>query len=85
MKIEMYYMHNLCFMPDRHIPDNAHRLTMPIYLIQGRYDMVCPPVTAYELHRKLPDSKLYWTVSGHRGEHETWTALRLCLAQALED
>jgi hypothetical protein len=32
----------------------------------------------------LPNSQLHWTVSGHRGEHETWTALRMALTQALE-
>lgn len=84
MRIEMHFMHNLCFMPDRYILDNAHKLGMPIYLVQGRYDMVCPPTTAYELHSRLQQSRLYWTLSGHRGEHETWTACRMALAQALE-
>jgi proline iminopeptidase len=26
--------------------------------VQGRYDAVCPPVTAYELHRAWPGSRL---------------------------
>ena len=26
---------------------------------QGRYDIVCPPKTAWDLHNALPDSKLY--------------------------
>jgi proline iminopeptidase len=30
----------------------------PITIIQGRYDMVCPPKTAYELHQAIPQSKL---------------------------
>lgn len=71
MKVEMYYLANNCFMTDRHILDNAHTLTMPVYIVQGRYDMVCPPQTAYELHTKLPNSKLYWTLSGHKHEHES--------------
>lgn len=29
-----------------------------IHIIQGRYDIVCPPVMAYELHKLLPKSKL---------------------------
>jgi len=66
-KIEAHYLVNRCFMPDRFIMDNAHKLTMPIWLIQGRYDMVCPPVTAYELNQKLPNSQLIWTVAGHNG------------------
>lgn len=70
IKIEMYYLQNDCFLPDRHILDNAHRLSMPVHIVQGRYDMVCPPNTAYELHKSLPDSHLYWTIGGHKHEHE---------------
>ncbi|HWT56191.1 MAG TPA: alpha/beta fold hydrolase [Candidatus Microsaccharimonas sp.] len=81
IRIEMHYMHNLCFLPDNYILDNAHRLSMPIHLIHGRYDMVCPPVTAYKLHAKFPNSELVWTISGHSAEHETWTAVRSALRQ----
>jgi len=31
---------------------------IPAIIINGRYDMVCPPVTAFKLHQKLPLSKL---------------------------
>lgn len=70
IRIEMYYLSNGCFLPDGYILKNAHTLTMPVYIVQGRYDMVCPPYTAYELHAKLQNSKLYWTLSGHKHEHE---------------
>jgi proline iminopeptidase len=65
IRMEMFYMQKDCFMPDRHVFNNAHKLTMPVWLVQGRYDMVCPPVTAYELHQKLPNSNLIWTIGGH--------------------
>lgn len=65
--IENHYLVNRCFMPEGYIIENAAKLTMPIALVQGRYDMVCPPVTAYELHQALPNSQLYWTVAGHSG------------------
>lgn len=81
MKIEIHYLANKCFLPDGHILANAHKLTMPIYLFQGRYDMVCPPATAYKLHQKLPNSWLTWTVSGHKDERESWTAVRNTLLQ----
>ena len=70
MQIEIHYLANKCFMLDRHILDNAHTLKMPIWIVQGRYDVVCPPSTAYELHHKAPNSKIYWTVAGHAHEHE---------------
>lgn len=70
IRIEMYYLSNGCFMPDRYILDNAAKLTMPVYMVQGRYDMVCPPSAAYELHSKLKNSQLYFVTSGHRRDHE---------------
>lgn len=81
IRLEVSYLTNLCFMPDRYILDNAKKLKMPIYMVQGRYDMVCPPQTAYELHQKLPDSELIWTISGHRSERESWTVIRTLLLQ----
>lgn len=35
-------------------------------IVQGRYDVVCPPKTAWDLHKALPDSKLYMIAdAGH--------------------
>ncbi len=75
--IEMRYMAKQCFMPDRFILKNAHKLTMPVYIVQGRYDFVCPPATAYELCQTAPNAHLTWVASGHAAEHETITALGL--------
>jgi proline iminopeptidase len=77
--IETHYLINNCFLEEDYIITNAAKLTMPIALVQGRYDMVCPPFTAYELHQALPNSQLYWTVAGHvasdRGNFDTVKAL----------
>lgn len=43
-------------------------MTSPIqaYIVQGRYDVVCPPRAAWSLHQALPRSELYWTPNaGH--------------------
>lgn len=66
-RIEVSYSSKLCHMPDNYILKNAHKLTMPTFLIQGRYDMICRPVIAYELHNKMPNSSLIWTLAGHSG------------------
>lgn len=79
MRMEMHYMQNQCFLPDNYILDNAHKLTMPITLIQGRYDMVCPPSTAFALRENLPNSELYTTLSGHVTEHEDVQLVRQAL------
>lgn len=81
-KVEVHYLANHCFLPDRYIFDNARKLTMPVWLVQGRYDMVCPPAAAYELHQKLPKSHLIWTVGGHKSsERETQSVVRAILLQ----
>ena len=38
---------------------------IPTVIVQGRYDVVCPAVSAYELHQRLPGSTLHMTTTGH--------------------
>ncbi|KAH8061876.1 proline iminopeptidase [Aureococcus anophagefferens] len=38
---------------------------IPTVIVQGRYDVVCPATSAYELHKALPDSTLHLTTTGH--------------------
>ena len=33
--------------------------SIPATIIQGRYDVVCPMVSAWELHRAFPDAGLH--------------------------
>lgn len=81
-KIFAHYCLNKFFLTDKYILSNAHKLTMPVWIVQGRYDMDCPPITAYTLDKNLPNSKIIWTVANHRGgERETHTALRTILLQ----
>lgn len=63
--IEMHYLKNNCFMPKDFILKNVNKLKMPVIMIHGRYDNVCSPVSAYVLHKKLKNSKLYFTIAGH--------------------
>lgn len=56
---ENYYMANGCFLEEGQLIKNADKLIeIPIIMINGRYDMICPSITAYQLHQKLPKSKL---------------------------
>lgn len=64
-RIEVHYLTQDCFLPDGYILDNAHELTMPIDIIQGRYDMVCPPQTAYTLSTLAINATLTFTNAGH--------------------
>jgi proline iminopeptidase len=79
-----HYLSNNLFMPDRYILDNAHKLAMPIWMVHGRFDMECPPITVYELNQKLPNSRLTWAISNHRSEHENTTLIRTMLLHIAE-
>jgi len=57
--LENYYMSNNCFLEEKQLINNAEKLeNIPIVLVNGRYDMICPPITAYNLHAKLTNSQL---------------------------
>ncbi len=57
--MENYYMARGCFFQQNQLLENADKIRdIPIYLINGRYDMICPPINAYRLHKLLPKSKL---------------------------
>ena len=59
-RIENHYFHNGGFLQhDNQILRDAGRLMdIPGVIVQGRYDMVCPPISAYELHQAWPNSRL---------------------------
>ena len=76
--IENYYMANSCFLEEGELLARAPVLAgIPITLVNGRYDVICPPLFAQKVHEKLPGSKLIITErSGHSmGEPETEKAL----------
>jgi len=57
--MENYYMANGCFLEEGQLLKNAGRLAeIPMIIINGRYDMICPPAAADQLHRLLPKSTL---------------------------
>jgi proline iminopeptidase len=57
-RIEAHYFANRIFLPESSLLQNAHRLhKIPAVIVQGRYDMVCPPATAFELHRAWPQAE----------------------------
>lgn len=70
-KIYAWYLSHGSFLPDNYILNNAHKIKVPTYIINGRYDMVCPPKTAYELHDSIKNSKLFITYDNHSGGPQT--------------
>ncbi|MDA8129684.1 MAG: prolyl aminopeptidase [Betaproteobacteria bacterium] len=57
-RIEAHYFMNRIFLPDDSLLDNIGRVrTIPAIIVQGRYDAVCPIVTADELARAWPEAR----------------------------
>lgn len=82
LEIELHYTKNDCFLPKNHIIDNSSSLTMPIDIVQGRYDMMTPPVSAYKLYKKLSDSRIHWTIAGHSpGDRANYDITKALLSQ----
>ncbi len=59
-RIECHYFVNRGFMKsDRQLLDNVDRIRhIPAVIVQGRYDVVCPMRSAWDLHRAWPEAKL---------------------------
>jgi len=58
-RIECHYFINHIFLAENYILDNAAKLAdIPGIIVQGRYDMVCPMESAWDLHRAWPLSQL---------------------------
>lgn len=82
--IENYYMTNNCFLEEGQLFRNADKLKdIPLVMINGRYDVICPPVTAYRLHEKLPKSKLI--ISRNAGHTAGEPSTQKHLVQAMKE
>lgn len=83
--LETHYISHNCFIPKDYIMKNIRKIKhLPVSIINGRYDMICPPISAYKLHKALPKSRLFLPIAGHlRSEPANQTILakevkRLC-------
>jgi proline iminopeptidase len=56
-RIEAHYFVNHIFLPDNSLLDRIDRIRhLPCFIVQGRYDAVCPAVSSYELHQVWPSA-----------------------------
>eukprot|EP00808_Paulinella_micropora_P004439 g3282.t1 len=58
-RIENHYFSNKGFFPSENwILDNVYKIRhIPTVIVQGRYDVVCPMKTAWDLHRAFPEAE----------------------------
>jgi proline iminopeptidase len=67
-RIECHYFMNNCFFEtENHLIENIGKVRhIPGVIVQGRYDVVCPMTSAWDLHRAWPEADLQITPdAGH--------------------
>ena len=59
-RLENHYFSNGCFLSeDQQILNNMDKIAhIPGVIVQGRFDMICPPVSAHKLALKWPSARL---------------------------
>ncbi|MBN9643021.1 prolyl aminopeptidase [Corynebacterium mendelii] len=82
-RIENHYFVNHAFIGDGQLlePGNIDKIRdIPAVIVQGRYDVVCPMKSAWQLHRAWPEAEFHVSDrSGHAAD-EAQTAARLVAA-----
>ncbi len=82
-RIECHYMLNRGFLEPGQLLAGLPRVAhLPATIVQGRYDMVCPPATAEELARTWPGSRL--VVVPDAGHSAMEPGIRTALVDAVE-
>ena len=79
-RLEAHYFVNNCFLEDRQLvrPENAAKIQhIPTSIVQGRLDFVCPPSAAWDLHKALPQSKIYFIANAGHSAMEPGTFKKL--------
>jgi proline iminopeptidase len=71
-------MANLGFLAEGQLMRDLGRIAhLPAVIVQGRYDVICPPVSAYRLHQAWPGSRLHLIADAGHG------ALEIGISKAL--
>ncbi len=82
-RIDCHYAANGFFLEHDQILREAGKLKdIPTTIINGRYDVICPPITAWRLHKALPKSKLVIVEEAGHSESEPGTVQALLAAVA---
>ncbi len=82
-RIEAHYFAHRLFLPPEGLLGGMHRMGhIPAEIVQGRYDMICPPATAFELAAAWPAARL--TIVPDAGHSALEPGVRRALVAAVE-
>ena len=85
--LEQHYFSHMAWIQPGQLLTAAAKWRFPVEIIQGRYDLVCPPASAFSLASAMGPryATLTWTIAGHAAtETDTASALRLAVERLVK-
>lgn len=80
-RIQLHYILHACFIGERAMLREVSALkAIPTVIVQGRYDMVCPPLTAWELKQAMPHAEFVMVPDAGHSAMEPGTTSALVAA-----
>jgi len=80
-RLEAHYFANLGFFTEDQLLRQVDRIRqLPAVIVQGRYDMICPPLTAWRLHQAWPEARFELIPDAGHGAFEPGIARALVAA-----
>ena len=81
VKVQLHYLANDFFLRSEELLDNLWRITnRPVIIVQGRMDLVCPPLTAFAVARGIANAELCMVADGGHSALQPQMAAQLCAA-----
>jgi len=80
-RVQLHYIMHECFVGSRDMLQEASILShIPTVIVQGRYDMVCPPLTAWDLKKAMPHAQFHMVADAGHSAMEPGTTSALVAA-----
>ena len=83
-RIECHYFVNNSFFPtENYLLENVGKIRhIPTVIVQGRYDVVCPITSAWDLHKAMPEAEL--VIVSDAGHSISEPGISSALVEAME-
>jgi len=81
VRVQLHYLANDFFMRPNELLDNLWRIrSLPVIIVQGRMDLVCPALTAFAVARGIGNAELCMVADGGHSALQPQMAAQLCAA-----
>ena len=81
--LRYYFMNNSFFPTENYLLENIDKIRhIPMVIVQGRYDVVCPITSAWDLHKAFPEAE--FIVVPNAGHSVSETGITSALVEAME-